>query len=259
MTTTLRNGTTVEDRRLDRLPSEVTEHLERYPLTAATMPSEATPVVIGVNWYSAADRPTLRKVRGVDRYVIGDADPGRIRGGHAVCLRPWGVRDAAGWQGFYNQGVEGRCVEFAWLRALSLMNRKRYDITSRWHYWQMQRIDEWTGGSYPDASPHYEGTSVRAGGVVMQTRGAIRARLKGAPITPEQAEREVRSTDGILAYRWAQNWQDVRTVLDVPDWLPGVPLLNSWGDGYPREVLLLDTFGERLLREDGEMAVAADR
>jgi hypothetical protein len=257
--TLLRNGTTVDDPRLDRLPSDTTEHLERYPLTAATLPSEATPIPIGVNWYAAADRPVLRRIRGVNRYVIGDGPPGRLRGGHATCLRPWGVVDAAGWWPYYDQGVEGRCVEFAWLRALSLMNRKRYDITSRWHYWQMQRGDEWPGGSYPGASPRYEGTSVRAGGVVMQTRGAIVARPKGAPITAEQAEGLVRPSEGIAVYRWATSWEDVRTVLGVPGYLPGVPMLNSWGRNYPREVLLLDAFGERLMRENGEFAVATDR
>jgi hypothetical protein len=259
MPTALRNGATTDDPRLDRLPSATTEHLDRYPLTAATLPSQATPVVIGVNWYSNFDRPTKRRIRGRDWPVIGDGDLGRVRGGHAVCLRPWGVVDTTGWHKYYDQMAEGRCVEFAWLRALSLMNRRRYDITSRWHYWQMQRIDEWPGGSYPGGSPSYEGTSVRAGGEIMQKRGAIPARPKGAPISYEEAEVGVSSTDGILTYRWAQSWDDVRASLRVPDWLPGVPLLNSWATGYPHQTLLLDDAGARLLAEDGEMGVAVDR
>ncbi len=259
MTTTLRNGTTTDDPRLDRLPSDRTDHLKKYPLTAATMPSAATPVVIGVNWYSNFDRPVVRRIRGRDYHVIGDGDLGRIRGGHATCLKPKGTTDAYGWWRYYDQGVEGRCVEFAWLRALSLMNRKRYDITSRWHYWQMQREDEWQGGSYPGASPFYEGTSVRAGGEVMRNRGAIAARPNGAPIPYEEAEASVSSTDGILVYRWARDWEDVRAVLGIPDWLPGVPMLNSWGTGYPRQTLLLDAAGARVLAEDGEMGVAVDR
>ncbi len=250
----LRNGTTVDDPRLDRLPSDRTDHLEKYPLTAATMPSTATPVVIGVNWYSNFDRPVLRRVRGRNYHVIGDGDLGRIRGGHAVCLRPWGVGDALGWWRYYDQGVEGRCVEFAWLRALSLMNRKRYDITSRWHYYQMQMQDEWQGGSYPGAAPQYEGTSVRAGGEVMRNYGAVRALSRGAHVAdpqPVQAE-------GIAVYRWARNWDDVRQATQTPDWLPGVPLLNSWSTSYPRQTLLLDEAGARLHAEDGEMGVATD-
>jgi hypothetical protein len=259
VTAILRNGTRVEDARLDRLPSDRTDHLEKFPLTAATLPSTATPVVIGVNWYAAFDRPVRRRIRGWDYWTIGGGDLGRIRGGHAVCLRPWTVRDAAGWWPFYNQGVEGRCVEFAWLRALSLMNRQRYDITSRWHYWQMQQVDEWSGGSYPGASPRYEGTSVRAGGEVMRQWGAIPALRGGAPLPLDNAGDAVRLDEGIAAYRWATSWDDVRTVLGVPGWCPGVPMLNSWGRGYPRQVLLLDDTGARLHAEDGEMGVATDR
>lgn len=259
MTTLLRNGTTVEDPRLDRLPSATSEHLEKYPLTAATLPSKATPVVIGVNWYSSFDRPVTMTIQGRDYQVIGHGDLGHVRGGHATCLRPWDTRDAYGWWRYYNQGVEGRCVEFASLRCMSLLNRKRYDITSRWHYWEMQRTDEWAGGSYPGASPRYEGTSVRAGLEVLRQHGAIPARFRGATIPSEQAAGLVESDEGIAAYRWAQSWQDVRTVLGVPDWLPGVPMLNSWGRGYPRVTILLDAAGERLLREDGEMGVVTDR
>ncbi len=259
MTTLLRNGTSTDDPRLDRLPSATTEHLERYPLTADAMPSTATPVVIGVNWYTGFDRPTLRRIRGRDWPIIGEGDLGRVRGGHAVCLRPWGIPDHGGWHRFYDQGVEGRCVEFAWLRALTLMNRRRYDITSRWHYYEMQRIDEWEGGSYPNASPRYEGTSVRAGGEIMRQHGAIRALPKGTAIPYDQAASKVSHGDGIAVYRWATSWDDVRAALRVPDWLPGVPMLNSWGPSYPHQTLLLDGAGARLLAESGEMGVATDR
>jgi hypothetical protein len=30
-------------------------------------------------------------------------------------------------------------------------------------YWNAQRTDPWDGGAYPDAAPHYDGTSVLAG------------------------------------------------------------------------------------------------
>lgn len=261
MTTQLRNGTTVEDRRLDRLPSERTDHLEKYPLTAATLPSTATPVVIGVNWYSNFDEPEKITVRGSNRWAIGHGDLGRIRGGHATCLLPWGVTDSEGWWSYYDQGVEGRCVEFAALRMLSLLNRKRYDITSRWHYHMAQMTDEWEGGSYPGAVPQYEGTSVRAELDVLRKNGAIRAKAKGAEVTRDEiADGAVKYDEGIAVYRWALNWDDVRTVLRVPDWLPGVPMLNSWGQvAYPHITLLLDDAGPRLLAEDGEMGVVTDR
>lgn len=259
MTTLLRDGTTVEDPRLDRLPTGHTEHLDKYPLTAATMPSTHESMVMGINWYSNFDRPVLRTIRGHKYYIIGDGDLGRIRGGHATALRNWNVRDAYGWWTYYNQGVEGRCVEFAWLRERSLSNRRRYDITSRWHYWEMQMRDYWQGGSYPGANPQYEGTSVDAGAQVMHQFGAIPSAYRGRPINVDAARGLANPVEGIKVYRWATNWDDVRATLQVPDWLPGVPMLNSWGRSYPRQVLLLDDAGARVQREHGEFCVATDR
>lgn len=257
---TLRNGTTVDDPRLDRLPSVRKDHLEKYPLTIATMPSSAQPVVIGVNWYSEFDHPRPIRVGRKNYHIIGDhPDLGTRRGGHATCLLPHGTTDSKPWWLYYNQGTEGRCVEFACLRALTLLNRRRYDITSRFHYWQAQQMDEWEGGSYPGATPHYEGTSVRAGLEVLRAQGAIPALWHGAQVDPVMAPVLVRSQEGIAAYRWALDWADVRRALRTPDSLPGVPLLNSWGTGYPQVTLLADAAGERLLHEDGEFAVVTDR
>lgn len=259
MTIQLRGGYTTEDRRLDRLPSATTEHLDKYPLTMATLPSKHSSMLMGVNWYGNFDTPVQIKVRGRMRWAIGIGDLGSLRGGHATCLRHYEMRDLLGWWLYYNQLAEGRCVEFAGLRMLSLMNRKRYDITSRWHYHESQRTDEWQGGSYPGASPFYEGTSVRAMLEVLATYGAIPARERGRPIAPEVASSKLVSMEGIAAYRWATSWSDVREALAVPDWMPGVPMLNSWGVGYPKEVLLVDEAGERLLREDGEFGMVTDR
>lgn len=253
----LRGNQQTTDRRLDRLRSDVTSHLDKFPLTAATKPPEFVPVVIGTNWYESFDTPeriTLGQGRG-GYFIIGRGDLGRNRGGHATCLKPSDRKDVADWWRFYDQGVEGRCVEFAWLRAMSLLFRRRYDITSKWHYHEMQRFDEWEGGSYPGANPFYEGTSVRAGAEIMRTQGAIRARAGGRPYPPGNVGTLVTGQEGIRAYRWAMNWQDVRQVTGTPDWMPGVILLNSWGISYPRQVILADEAGERLMREDGEFAV----
>jgi len=40
-------------------------------------------------------------------------------------------------------------------------------------YWEAQKIDPWEGGSYPGASPSYEGTSVLAGVQTLQKLGYI--------------------------------------------------------------------------------------
>jgi hypothetical protein len=257
--TLLKGGGVTLDPRLDRVGSDTSEHLERYPLTTATMPTKPMSMVAGVNWYAGMMEPT----RGTFQHhpwVLGDRPLGRLVGGHAICLRNTKVKDVDGWWRFYDQGIEGRCVEFAMLRMLSHANRKRYDITSRWHYWQAQRADEWAGGSYPGASPRYEGTSVRAGLDVLHKRGAIPALVGGRAYAPgRDLDVLANPAEGIAAYRWARTWDDVREVLQVPDSQPGVSMLNSWGPAWPREVLLLDELGERLLREDGEFGVVSDR
>jgi hypothetical protein len=255
----LKGGRTTDDPRLDRVPSATTEHIDRYPLTLATAPTKDTSMVMGVNWYGNFDEPEQRRINGRTYWVIGDGDLGKMRGGHSTCLRNWNITDPASWYRFYDQGEEGRCVEFATLRERSHANRVKYDITSKWHYFQMQYLDEWPGGSYPGATPIYEGTSVRAAGEYMLHQGPIRARALGRPVTYEDAPRLVRPEDGINTYRWATSWDDVRAVLRVPSWYPGVPLVNSWGTSYPHEVILLDAAGERLLSEDGEFSVVTDK
>lgn len=255
----LRGGVLTTDRRLDRVASETTEHLEKYPVLAST-PATDVGVCAGFTWYSAFDTPRPASFGRRKGYqIIGDGDLGFARGGHATCLRPWRVKDSKPWWMYYDQGTEGRCVEFSILRMLTLANRKRYDITSRFHYWQAQMADEWAGGSYPGASPAYEGTSVRAGLEVLRTFGAVRALPRGRAIAPEAALALSKPEEGIAAYRWAQTWDEVRRVLGVPDWLPGVPLLNSWGTGYPQQVILADAAGERVLSEGGEFGVVTDR
>lgn len=259
MTVLLKGGATTEDPRLDRVPTGHTKHLDRYPLTAETLPGTPVPIQMGINWYSNFDDPIWTAFgKGRGYFVIGKGELGTRRGGHATVLRHRDLTDVEGWWTYYNQGKEGRCVEFSGLRLLSLLNRKRYDITSKWHYHEAQRIDYWAGGSYEGANPVYEGTSVDAFMQVATKQGVIVAKKQGRAVGANPASL-AQPAEGLSVYRWALNWQDVRTVLGVPDWMPGVPMLNSWGKGYPREVILLDEAGERVLREDGEFAVPTDR
>jgi hypothetical protein len=259
MVVKLRNGKKTKDPRLDRLPSKTVEHLEKYPLTAKTMPSKASSMMVAVNWYENFDAPVETTINGVRRFVIGEGNLGRIRGGHAVCARNWNLLDVLGWYLHYNQGTEGRCVEFASLRLLTHMNRKRYDITSKWHYHMMQETDEWPGCYLGHGGPAYEGTSGRAGLEILRAYGAIPWKRVTAPVDFDQAAGLAAQKEGVSAYRWALNWQDVRSALQVPDSLPGIPINNSWGESYPREVILLDAAGERLLSEDGEFGIVTDK
>lgn len=76
-----------------------------------------------------------------------------------------------------DQGQEGRCVEFGLCAELLArpvpVPRTLIDdiIAGRRIYWPAQQEDAWPGGSYPGASPMYEGTSVLAGTKVCAALG----------------------------------------------------------------------------------------
>ncbi|MDQ3730259.1 MAG: hypothetical protein M3355_11805 [Actinomycetota bacterium] len=74
-----------------------------------------------------------------------------------------------------NQGSEGSCVGHGVVHELaaqpigtSLLDHRYARETV---YWEAQKLDSWEGGSYPGASPFYEGTSVLAGVKVAQRLG----------------------------------------------------------------------------------------
>jgi hypothetical protein len=201
------------------------------------------PVVIGVNWYSAFDRPVEMRERGRTIYVIApDGRLGRVRGGHCVCLEPAAPRDTTPWYRAMDQGQEGACVGFGWTRCMMLLNRKRYD--ARWLYHEAQKVDEWVGEDY-------EGTSVRAGADVLRARGHCRVRAGRS--YPEA------QVDGIAANRWAHSVDEVLHALGTPE-RDYVTFLNSWGTSYPHRVRIPAGVVEQLLvREDGEFAIPTDR
>lgn len=214
-------------------------HVLAYPLTGSTIPTKPTPVVLSIPWYDAFDRPT-QDSKG--RWWIRSTRLGSVRGWHAICVKPGQLTDPLTWYTFYDQGQEGACVGFSSSRAMSLWNRTRYD--ARWLYRQAQLIDEW------DDTPPEEGTSVKAAFEILRTKGA--KRYPSGVIAPQ---------DGISAYRWAKNVDDVHAVIQTPlaNTLGGVPLLNSWGDAYPHVVWLPDEVLSRLFSEGGEGGVATDR
>lgn len=223
-----------------RVPTDW-RHVERYPLRALAVEDRPrnVPVPIGVNWYQSFDLP----VHGSDRrFRVGLGDLGRVRGGHCVCLLPRRLVDTQEWWRYYNQLSEGACVGAGCSRAMSLLNRRRYDF--RWLYRAAQSIDEW------DDTPPQEGTSVRAGLEILRTVGhsAIVGRNVASPHLAQ----------GISAYRWARDVQEVLDVLDRPNALE-VPFLNSWGHEYPHVTWMPTVVLERLLHEDGELPVITDR
>jgi hypothetical protein len=230
-------------RPLGRRPPTDDLHVQKYGLTLQTVPDTPTPVVLGINWYQNFDAPQSINVHGKMQWWIGlEQDWGSIRGGHAICVKPDGITDTAGWVSFYDQGNEGACVGFSESRMMSQLNRKRYD--AEWLYHQAQKSDEWPGEDY-------DGTSVRAGFDVLRTIGH---RRKWGPFTlPENIN------EGISANRWAQNIVEVLACLHDDVNSDSVVLTNSWGKSYPHYVHLPLAALDRLLKEDGEAGIVTDR
>lgn len=233
--------------RLGRRPPTDWEHVERYPLSEARTIPVKVPVVLGINWYSNFDRPmrsdgTLYQPGMRGHFMIGHGDLGQVRGGHAICCKPYDVGD--GWWDFYDQGATPKCVDYATCRMMSLLNRKRY--APGFVYKQAQLHDEWPGEDY-------DGTSVRAGCWVAKNLGLERW-YDGHALIAQLSE-------GISEYRWATDWQQVRDALGLPDSIDGVPLLNSWGRFYPHVCHITDEAGARLLSEEeaGEACLVTDR
>jgi len=225
-----------------RVPPDF-DHLDRYPLRALAMADRpvGVPMPVGINWYAEFDRP----MKGSDgRWRVAQSGKlTRIRGGHCVCLLPAGVADAGSWWKFYDQGSEGACVGFGCSRAMSLLNRRRYDAF--WLYRQAQLVDEWAD------TPPAEGTSVRAGLDVLRTAG--HRRVRGLRVWEPVID------EGIAANRWALDMTEVLASLDRLN-EDEIPWLNSWGRaGYPHVVYVPVAVHARLLREDGEYGLVTDR
>jgi len=76
-----------------------------------------------------------------------------------------------------DQGPDGACVGFSMTHELIgrpvCVEGLDAKFAKETVYWDAQRNDIWPGGSYPGASPFYEGTSVLAGIKVLQRLGYI--------------------------------------------------------------------------------------
>lgn len=241
------------------------QHYEKYPLTAATLPDSPVPVVIGINWYSDFDNPVKKGSQwwiGLNAHSLGS-----VRGGHCVCVEPGDALDSAGkitrrlqdatsWWDFYDQGAEGACVGFGTTRMATLLNRKRYD--ARWLWDLAKANDDWSDTNPGDD----EGTSVRAGCDILRSRGHVVWKTAYADNTWQERDKELPSvTEGISTYRWAKSVDEVHAALKSPssDRVGAVRILNSWGRGYPHRVWMPDETLQRMIDEDGEVALVTDR
>lgn len=78
-----------------------------------------------------------------------------------------------------DQGQQGSCVGHGITHELMAKPMVVTGLDSRFArediYWEAQKVDDWEGGSYPDATPFYEGTAVLAGAKVAQRLGHFSA------------------------------------------------------------------------------------
>jgi hypothetical protein len=215
-------------------------------------------VVLGVNWYAEFDKPQVDQGTG-EHFVArrGASSLTRIRGGHCVCLEPGGEPDSEELWDFYDQGSEGACVGFGWSRCMTILNAGNL-YTARWLWDRSKEVDQW-----PDTNPgDNNGTSVRSAGDVLRASGHVGWKVEHAD--DDHDERGAYAADvgaGIQHFRWAQSVDEVHQVLgnDRADELGAVPFLNSWGRDYPHRTWMPDDVLERLMAEDGEVAVPTDR
>jgi len=243
---------------LGRRTPEIWDHVQKHPLTAAQI-EELTaprPVAIGVNWYREFDSPT-RDSSG-HYWVARDSNLTRIRGGHCVCLKPRGVSDLTSWWDFYNQGAEGACVGYGCSRMMSLLNRKRY--FARWLWDWSKATDEWSDTNPGDDN----GTSVHAAADILRLRGHVAWKSSFSSLDDQPSDWRQRDqiqpalAEGVSAVKWATSAAETLQVLGYSD-VGYVDLINSWGRSYPHMVRMPAEVLERLIQEDGEVAVVIDR
>lgn len=245
-----------QDERLGRFIPDDWEHVETYPLTADTLPARPRPVVIGVNWYSAFDEPEVDESSG-EEFVGHDGSLGQIRGGHCVCLEPGGEPDTEEWWDFYDQGAEGACVGFGWSRCMTILNEGQL-YAPRWLWDRSKEVDQWDETNPGDNN----GTSVRSAGGVLRKSGHVDWQDGyTADDHTDRAGYQPDRADGIQRFRWARSVDDVHRVLgnERADELGAVPFLNSWGRNYPHRTWMPDEVLQRLMTEEGEVAVPTDR
>ena len=144
-------------------------------------------------------------------------------------------------------------------------------------YWEAQKIDPWNGGSYPGASPRYEGTSVLCGVKVVQKLGYIEE-YRWAFGLDDLILAVGHCGPAVLGLNWYEGMFEPASCgfLHVTGELAGghailcrgvnvrqryFVLHNSWGPDWGDEGTAKITFEEmdRLLKEDGEAVIPTKR
>jgi hypothetical protein len=109
----------------------------------------------------------------------------------------------------WDQGSEGACVGFGSSSMMGVTNTRQYWLANkktqqfkyhpRWLYQEAQLVDEW------DDTPPGEGTSVNAACKILKEKGHCRVY--------QSVTNPVDLQQGIAAYRWATNVDEMRAAL----------------------------------------------
>ncbi len=180
-----------------------------------------------------------------------------------------------------DQGSEGACVGFSLAHELIAKPAMVKGVTPKFAleklYWEAQRIDPWPGGSYPGASPKYDGTAVLAGVKVAQKLGFIEE-YRWAFGLDDLVLAVGRTGPAVLGIPWYEGMFDVHSCgyLHVTGKVVGghailcngvdvkhktFTLHNSWGPkwGVKGDAKISWDEMERLLHEEGEAVIPVRR
>jgi hypothetical protein len=195
----LRDGTTVDDPRLDRL-EEFDEASRDFRIGAVT----------------DATQPLTTKL--------------------------WTIPDT---EAVLDQGPDGACVGFGVTNELRFnpvpITGLNEAFAKQSIYWQAQRMDQWPGGSYPGATPVYEGTSVLAG-IKVATKMGFYGEYRWAFTEPELAAAIPQFGPSVIGIPWTTTMfhPDAKGFLRPTGKVAGghcvlvigITITGSTGDGY---------------------------
>lgn len=179
-----------------------------------------------------------------------------------------------------DQGSEGACVGYAFAHELIAAPCQYQNVTNQFIrekiYWEAQKVDPWIGGSYPEASPVYEGTSVLAGVKVMKRLGFFEE-YRWAFGIEDLAWAVGHCGPAILGLNWYEGMLkpfDCGSLHVTGSLVGGHAIMcrgvkageyftvhNSWGPGWGKLGTAKISWNEmdRLLHEDGEAVIPLKR